>query len=485
MKNRKKAMKRTMLFIHANTYFTGLLPVAISIKKSGRYEPRFLFCGTYPTLPNELDRCRQEGLSFHANSSVAYNTAKKLLRKMPAFILSSLRYSKIIISRIVFNNIMIQTLLLYNRIKLFRQLINEQDISLVIMPADNRYDQAAIVKAAHNEKVPVVVIPQFMASALEWAEFVWEKREYSARSWANRFACSLFPRWGYVHKGRRLIALPANQVFAREWLGIAPPLPWILHSGHADALAVESEAVRDYCIAEGLPPEKIKVTGSSTHDIISAIISKLADKRLELYADLSLPDDRPMILSALPPDSLYMGRPQCEFKKYDDLIEFWCRSLAAIKSFNIVICLHPSETVQKMKYIERYGVKIAKKPTYELIPLCDIFVASISSTIQWAIACGKPVVNYDVYRYRYTDYVNVEGVISIEDKSDYANTLQRLTSDAEYRAEMTARQSVHANRWGRLDGGAGDRLMHLFDDLIDHYDNRNEGGGNLEDGSAS
>jgi len=478
-------MKRVLIPIHTNTYFTGLLPVAINLKKSGRYEPRFLFCRAYPTLPNDLDRCRKERLLFHASYSEAHNTAKKLLQKIPVFILSSLKYIRLIISRIVYKNLLIQILVLYNQIKFIRQFINEQGISLVILPADNRYDQAAIVKAAHDEKVPVVVTPQFMASALEWAEFVWEKREYSARSWANRFACFLFPRWGYVHKGRRLIALPANQVFAREWLGIAPLLPWILHSGHADALAVENEAVRDYCIAEGLPPEKIKVTGSSTHDIISATISKSAGKRLELYTDLFLPDDRPMILSALPPDSLCMGRPQCEFNKYDDLIEFWCSSLAAIKAYNIVICLHPSVTIREMKHIERFGVKIAKEPTYQLIPLCDIFVASISSTIQWAIACGKPVVNYDVYRYRYTDYVNVDGVISIENKSDFVNTLQRLASDANYCAEMVARQSVHAKRWGRLDGKAGDRLMQLFDDLIDQYPKSREGGVNSGEGSAS
>lgn len=460
-------MKHTLLIIHTNTYFTGLLPVAISLKKSCRYSPIFLFCRAYPTLPNDLDRCRQERLSFHANYSEALNTAKKLLRKMPVFILSSLKYIRLIISPIVYKNFFIQTLLLYKQIKFFRQFINEQGISLVILPADNRYDQAAIVKAAHDEEVPVVVIPQFMASALEWAEFVWEKREYSARSWANRFACALFPRWGYFHKGRRLIALPASQVLAREWLGIGPPLPWVLHSGYADALAVESEAVRDYCIAERLPPEKIKVTGSSTHDIISEIQSNVSIKRLKLYTDLALPHDRPMILTALPPDSLYMGRPQCEFTKYVDLIEFWCRSLAAIKGYNIVICLHPSVTANEMKHIEKFGVKVANEPTSQLIPLCDIFVASISATIQWAIACGKPVVNYDVYRYRYTDYISVGGVITIEDKDNFVNALRRLTGDPDYYAEIAGRQSICANRWGRLDGRASDRLIDLFDDLLE------------------
>ncbi len=34
-----------------------------------------------------------------------------------------------------------------------------------------------------------------------------------------------------------------------------------------------------------------------------------------------------------------------------------------------------------------------------LVPLCSLYVASVSATIRWAIACGKPVVNYDVYRF--------------------------------------------------------------------------------------
>lgn len=480
-------MKRTLLVIHTNTYFTGLLPMAIGLKRSGRFAPRFLFCRAYPTLSNDLDRCRQEGFLFsiHASNSEAYNATKKLFQRAPAFILSGLTYLKLMVTRIIYDNFLIQGIILSRQMRFIRRLIHEQGISLVVLPADNRYDQAAIVKAAHDEKVPVVVMPQFMASALEWAEFVLEKREYNVRSWTNRFACSLFPRWGCIHKGRRLIALPASQVLAREWLGIAPPLPWILHSGHTDALAVESEAVRDYCIAEGLPPEKIKVTGSSTHDNISEMRSQAAKKRQELYKDLSLPDGRPMILSALPPNTLYMGRPECEFKNYKDLVEFWCRSLAAIKAYNAVICLHPSVTVREMKYIEKLGVKIAKEPTYQLIPLCDIFVASISATIQWAIACSKPVVNYDVYRYRYTDYAHVDGVVRVEEKSDFVNVLQRLTGDASYYAEMAARQSVHAHRWGRLDGKAGDRLMQLFDDLIGLYPKNGEGRVHLDAGDAS
>ena len=69
---------------------------------------------------------------------------------------------------------------------------------------------------------------------------------------------------------------------------------------------------------------------------------------------------------------------------------------------------------------------MARLNTAELVPLCDVFVASISSTIRWAIACGKPVVNYDVYRYRYTDFIGVEGVLTCEEQDEFVSVLRRL-----------------------------------------------------------
>lgn len=472
-------MKQVLIPIHANTYFTGLLQVAISLKKLGGYEPNFLFCLSYPTLQNDLETCRRENIPFHFvkngrlehdNNAGNFNACMGMKQhswKMPIFLLSSLKRIKSIMMRIVRNNFLSQIYFLYNQIKFIRKVINEYHILLVILPADNRYDQAAIVRAAHDESVPVVVVPQFMAGALEWAEYVWDKPEYSMKSWANRLAVALFPRWAYVHKGRKLIALPASQVFVRELFGIAPPLPWVLHSGYADGLAVESDAMRDYCISEELPSKKIYVTGSSTQDIISEIIPKMLEKRLELYIEYALPHDRPMLLVALPPNSIYMGRPECEFKEYDDLLKFWCYSLVAVKGYNVIFCLHPSVTMQERRRIEEFGLILVNKPTQELIPLCDIYVASISATIQWAIACGKPVLNYDVYRYRYTDYVGVGGVITVEDKCNFLNALEQLTSDANYYKEIVARQSICANRWGVLDGKAGNRLKDLFDNMID------------------
>ena len=93
-----------------------------------------------------------------------------------------------------------------------------------------------------------------------------------------------------------------------------------------------------------------------------------------------------MILTALPCDCLYYpgGRPECEFKEYNELADFWLSTLAKIKDHHVLVSLHPSVTYEGMKYLEKRGVTIVKEDISELIPLCDIFVASVSSTIRWA-----------------------------------------------------------------------------------------------------
>jgi hypothetical protein len=109
---------------------------------------------------------------------------------------------------------------------------------------------------------------------------------------------------------------------------------------------------------------------------------------------------------------------------------------------------------------------VASRNTAELMPLCDIYVASVSSTIRWAIACGRPVVNYDVYRYRYTDFTKVEGVLACEEQQEFLALLARLVSDRAFAEEVCRKQAAVAERWGRLDGRSGQRMVELVRRLL-------------------
>jgi hypothetical protein len=175
-----------------------------------------------------------------------------------------------------------------------------------------------------------------------------------------------------------------------------------------------------------------------------------------------------LILTALPPDFLDQpgGRPECDFREFERLVDFWLNTCCSIPGHNVMVALHPSVAPADAVTFERHGARIASLNTAELIPLCDIFVASISSTIRWAIACGKPVINYDVYRYRYTDFVGIEGVLTFEEQDEFISILRRITSDATYAMEIRRKQAAIAPLWGRLDGKSGQRMVELVRRLL-------------------
>jgi hypothetical protein len=94
-----------------------------------------------------------------------------------------------------------------------------------------------------------------------------------------------------------------------------------------------------------------------------------------------------------------------------------------------------------MRRIERDRIRIGHRRRADMVPTCDFYVASVSSTIRWAIACGKPVINYDVYRYRYSDFLKVPGVFTMQEQHEFRSALNRLALDGEYR-KIAAAQNM-------------------------------------------
>jgi hypothetical protein len=184
---------------------------------------------------------------------------------------------------------------------------------------------------------------------------------------------------------------------------------------------------------------------------------------------LGLPANQPIILTALPTNFMHAagGRPECDFRDYESLVEFWIASLSAVQSHNVIISLHPSVKFEEMRALERHGARISSLLTPELIPLCDFYVACVSSTIRWAIACGKPVIDYDIYRYGHTDdFDDVGGVLSINTQHEFVAALDRLANDKMFFQEMEQKQRSVSKKWGVLDGKCGDRMAEIVSSML-------------------
>jgi len=336
------------------------------------------------------------------------------------------------------------------------------------------YSTSAFIQGFHREGIPSAIVSSTMSNGLEQAEvYSGAPLHHVEPRWQARVVAKWLPQWQMTHKGLRLLYSRPGRILAMEALGLGAPKPWVFNSGAADAIAMESEAMRDYYVEAGLPRDNMVLTGSPSDDAMARVAADAPRLREELYRELELPAGRPMLLVALLPDFLYVtgGRPQCDFQEYDALARFFAGVPAEEQeAFNVVLALHPSVKPETMRHLERPGrVRIATRRTAQLVPLCDVYVASISSTIRWAIQCGKPVINYDAYRYRYTDFLGVPGVLATEEQAEYRALVRKLCTDPAYLEEIRRRQaSTPPERWGRLDGQATQRIVDLLGRLASH-----------------
>jgi hypothetical protein len=247
---------------------------------------------------------------------------------------------------------------------------------------------------------------------------------------------------------------------------MAPPDPWVLNSGAADAIAAESQFMSDYYVRAGLDPDRLRMTGTLGDDVVAHALANAKERRAKLCSELGIPQGRRIVLFSYG-EYLYFfntGRPS-EFASQEELTQFWLDSMHAMPGYEVVLSLHPSLERDKVRHLEGRGVHIATWPVEELIPLCDVYVVSISATTRIAIACGKPVVDHDVFDFNYDNFLGLDAVWIANTKEIFASTLERLAADEAFFQRAVAAQQAIAPRFGRLDGRSAERLLDLIDEL--------------------
>lgn len=454
-------MKVVLLTVSISAHFVELSRVGRALKTSQKYKPVFWFLSQYPTLSRDIEMCRSEGWEFVLPTPPPAEDdtfVRTLWKKLASHLLPFWYYFK----RGLTTERQRINALVENTISTVQQ--HEPDL-LVVCEENVGYATHIQIRICHAQQIPTVIIPYTIANATEAAEYLYNSpRCHVHGSLINRFIARKFPHWVYEHRGRKLLRLPAVTIIAMEESGYGSSRPWVLNSGETAVIAVESEHMLEYYRSENLYEDRLIVTGALYDDVLAESFQRSRELREQLVAELDLRADLPILLCALPPSQFPRD---CEFANYESLLSFWMESLSQIEGWNVIIRPHPRVTDEQINKLKRFGVKISGWNTASLVPLCDLYVASVSATIRWAIACGKPVVNYDVYQMNYSDYKNVGGVLTVFSKDTFRDTINRLTSDSAYYKEISALQVQEMSKWGCLDGKSSERMLKLFDDLID------------------
>src|SRR5271165_2901676 len=461
--NRGDASGARVLFaIHTSTVFAEPFRLARLLGQQG-IEPVFVFAYQHWSADAYARNCKGAGIDV-----LELPPASHLWRRMLAGV--ALR-SAIVHRRrpSIVTSFLMEFFGLLNSVASARAAFEKVRPDLLVLSIDLAgYDTCAYVKIARNRGLRILLLSSIMSIGLDQAEAHYNDSTYHVRGMCRRAVARMFPKWITRHRSRDLFRVPPGRVLAMELLRLSPPKPWLFNSSHADVITMESDAMWDYYLAAGMPASQMVVTGSTADDVMASVQAQAEMRREALCGSLGLPADKPILLTALPPDFLDQpgGRPECDFKDYESLADFWLQACGSIEGCNVVVALHPSVALSEAAKFERYGARVSALGTAELVTLCDVFVASISSTIRWAIACAKPVVNYDVYRYRFTDFIGVEGVLTLEEREEFIATLRRLFTDPGFAADIRAKQQRIASHWGRLDGCSGQRMVDLAKRLL-------------------
>lgn len=346
-------------------------------------------------------------------------------------------------------------------------LISTQDIKLMIFPEHNLfYFTQLFVYKGRQYNIPSIIIPFTIANTIEWSEAFYKEPSRSMDNIYNKILSFVFPNWVHVYKNRQLI-LPIELILFHEMLGITPKNPWLLNSGDIDFLAVESNAMKDYYISAGIEAEKLRAIGALYNDELFQQIQHGEENRFELYKSLNLADNKPMMLCALPPNQMVGREELVEFKTYEEIVRCIIAEMCKYaENFNIIINLHPRTTKESVAFLNEYPVKISSKNIAQLVPLSSLYIASCSATIRMAISCGIPVINYDLYKYNYDDYIGAIGVVTMTDKIAFIEQLQALALNKTYYQQIKTAQENQSEQWGKLDGKVGETLLAEIDKLF-------------------
>lgn len=349
------------------------------------------------------------------------------------------------------------------RIKFYRRHIEKillgKDLSLVVIVEDNAQGLSGIVSnICTNNGIPYVIIPDFIPNPLEPAKYYFDDPSHDINKCPRWIRRLIAQNWIFEFSGKNLLRLPPEEILARKILGIDAIQPWILNAGYAERVLLESEQSKAHYKALGFRDSKLSVIGSPIDDKLRGVYCDREELRRSKLTALGMDPSKKVIVCGFPPDQYSVQSNSYEFRTFEELVSGWFQSLACLRNqFNILIVPHPRLDIAKLRIFEEQTMRVVDDELSSVLPISDLYVTCVSTTIRWALALGIPVINYDCYRYGYGDFSVARGVVEVKDRERFEDTLHNYAGE-DARNDLKSKAKEDAGNWGVVDGDFSKRL---------------------------
>jgi len=224
------------------------------------------------------------------------------------------------------------------------------------------------------------------------------------------------------------------------------------------------------------PAEALDLLDGLGRDIVgkaNEVRGKLANKVGGDFAELldvevvSRPD-RQIVIVAWPANQ-YPGRPAPGIKDYEALTKGLIDSLSllvASKKFDVWVSLHPTlYGVVDEAAFEAAELKIVNWPLIDFLHCADFFIATVSSTLIWAVQSRIPSVNFDCYVYGYPEFAKM-GCAEATTFGALDRILHGMIAEPGRVWPVEEESARQANYWGFPEGGSRRRIVAGISDLM-------------------
>jgi hypothetical protein len=329
------------------------------------------------------------------------------------------------------------------------------EIPLCIFPADNRYRYPFISKFVRSRGSRLALIPQWFAGPREIEEALGHSNLYRPGKLVRFLIRRIDARYLRKISGSgfsyEMIPIRFSEIVLNCITGCTPPNPWVLHSGYSDRIFVESVTAYNFALSLGIDEAQLNITGSLYLD--------------EMDCERLTKRDSIRLLVAIAPD-MFSSRinTELEFLSYEEYLIYLCTKLRMLGYEDAVISMHPSDSGEYHRLIQSNGFEISEEPLHILLARSEIFLATISATIQWAIYLGLPTINFDFYNYQYPDYVESPLVIGVQNKQDLDEAFIQALHLSKMYPHQSAQQRIMC---GQPNISSFERLLLEINSLIE------------------
>jgi hypothetical protein len=354
-----------------------------------------------------------------------------------------------------------------DRVKLSKSLQEIQPVAIVIFDDRPLTPNYLLRVLALRRDIPVVLIP-FAVSTLESDVKLREGRSAHVLGvppgrMFKRVIARWWPRQAYAVSGRTFLFHNVWDTAALIFCGALPQNPWYVGGSHPELVCAAGDDQRDYFLEAGVFADRIALTGPPLLDESVGSREAAGAIRRALVVKYTLTGERALIICAVPQ---YAEHGLLDWDSHIKLTEELFSTLAG-SGASVLLSLHPKS--QRSVYEESaatYGLSILEERLADVMVAADLLVGTFSSTVGWAVGLGIPAFVAATIHADYQLYRDIPGVVVVDDHAALAENLARFVGDQDFRRKLAADTGRGADRVGRLDGKAGERVAAAIEQMV-------------------